>query len=176
MFKVFISAVSLLFIGTLACAEVTVVGAYSNRVIADAHAQGYGIELWKEGNAYFGFFLSTTGMADDIPIGILDDLRYDPTDKSLSFKTKMTVGRSTMNGETWVPTRDIYRFEGTLLPDQISGHLIHADDLKPDTPATQDDIKLYRAKDEEAAMPVPASYDQWAELARKLLAMRGPKW
>ncbi len=160
----------------LAFADVTIVGAYTNRVIADKQAQGYGVQLWKEGTTYFGFFLSTSGLADDVPIGVLDDLRFDPTDRSFSFKAKMTVGRTTMNGDTWVPTRDLYQFTGTLYPDQITGHLIHANALQPDQPPIPEEIKLYRAPEEERAMPVPASYDQWAKLAQKLLATNGPKW
>src|SRR5262245_39310927 len=113
-------------------AEVQVVGAYSNRVVTDVRSQGYGIQLWQEGTQYFGFFLSSSGMAEDIPLGVLEELRVDPTARTISFKAKMTIGRSTSDGETWVPTRDLYIFTGTIYPDQISGNLIHTDTLQPD--------------------------------------------
>jgi hypothetical protein len=156
--------------------SVSVVGAYSNRVITDQQARGYGIQLWQEGTHYFGFFLSAAGLADDIPLGILENLRYDPAAKTLSFKARMSVGTATMDGDNWVPTRDIYQFDGTLYPDQISGSLIHINALQPDRPAKHEEVKLYRSRTEEAALPVFKSYAQWSELARKLLAARGPKW
>ena len=176
MSKVFLSAISLALLAASAYADVTVVGAYSNRVVTDVRAQGYDIQLWKDGDQYFGFFLSAGGLADNIPLGTLDNLRVDPTAKTISFQTKMSVGRSSLDGETWEPTRDMYQFSGTLFPDQISGDLVHVDELLPDTPATHEDVKLYRNREEEQSLPTFTSYQQWLELSRKLMATRGPKW
>jgi hypothetical protein len=156
--------------------KVAIVGAYSNRVVTDQQASGYGVQLWQEGINYFGFFLSAKGLADDMPIGILEDLRYDPKTKEISFKARMSVGRATVNGETWVPTRDLYQFKGVLYPDQISGSLVHIDALQPDRPAKQEEVKLYRSTREEEALPTLNSYKQWSDLAQKLLAQNGPKW
>src|SRR5438477_12164103 len=156
--------------------SVTVVGAYSNMVITDVHAQGYSVELWQDGSRYFGFLLTAAGLAADTPTGLLDDLRYDPTTRALTFKAKLSTGRSSSDGEHWFPSRDLFQFEGTLYPDQITGTLIHADALTPDRTGQAEEVKLYRVKDEETAMPQPATYAQWEEMARHVLEVRGPKW
>ena len=158
-------------------ASVTVVGVYSNVAVTDAHASGYRIELWREADHYFGFFIAAVGPTAELPAGTLDDLRVDPTTQALTFKAKLSIGRSTMDGEHWVPSRDIYRFEGVLSPDQITGMLIHADALTTDRPAQSETIKLYRAKDEESALAQPATYDQWwTDVAQEVLEAHGPKW
>src|SRR2546430_16462606 len=82
--------------------SVTVVGAYSNMVITDVHAQGYSVELWQQGDRYVGFLLTAAGLAADTPTGILEDLRFDPTTRALTFKAKLSTGRSTVDGEHWV--------------------------------------------------------------------------
>ena len=65
--------------------------------------------------------------------------------------------RSSSDGEHWFPSRDLFQFEGTLYPDQITGTLIHADALTPDRAGQAEEVKLYRAKDEETAMPRPGA-------------------
>jgi hypothetical protein len=155
---------------------VAVVGVYSNNIVADKQAQGYYVQLWREGEQYFGFFFSSMGLNEDMPMGILENVRFDSGSRTLSFKSRLSVGSTTMNGETWTPTRDVYQFEGTLFPEELSGSLIHTDALQPTHPATQELIKLYRDKQAEAALPAIPSYQVWTELARKLLQERGPKW
>jgi hypothetical protein len=155
---------------------VTIVGAYSNIVITDEHAMGYSVELWKDDTHYFGYLLTAAGLAADTPTGILEDLRYDPNTHGLTFKAKLSTGRSSLDGEHWLPSRDLFTFEGTLAPDQLTGTLIHVDALTPDRPGQPEDVKLFRTKDEEAAMMHPDNYDQWAESARHVLEVRGPKW
>lgn len=156
--------------------SVTIVGAYSNIVITDVHAQGYSVELWKDDTHYFGFLLTAGGLAADTPTGILEDLRYDPSTNGLTFKAKLSTGRSSLDGAQWIPSRDWFTFEGTLLPDELTGTLIHVNALTPEQPGQPEGVKLFRTKDEEAAMMRPDSYDQWAEMARQVLETRGPKW
>jgi hypothetical protein len=160
----------------VAFAEAEVVGAYSNRVVTDVRAQGYGVQLWRDGERYFGFFLNSAGMAEDIPLGVLEELHFDPAARTLSFKARLSVSKTTSDGENWVPTRDLYRFDGTLFPDQISGELSHSDPAQPDKPGSSETVKLYRAREEEAALPKFRNYQQWADLAKKLIATRGPQW
>ncbi len=174
--KRFLITVFCLGLTAPAWAAVEVVGTYSNRIVADKQARGYGIQLWREGSTYFGFLFSTNGLAEEMPMGVLEDVRFDPNDHSLSFKARLSVDRATLNGETWVPTRDVFQFQGTLFPDQITGHLIHADALQPDRAPIPEDVKLYRAHEEEQAMPTPSTYEAWSRLAQKLLAANGPKW
>src|SRR4051812_42655477 len=92
---------------------VAVVGVYSNHIVADKQAQGYFVQLWHEADQYFGFFFSSMGLNEDMPMGILENVRFDPSSRTLSFKSKLSVGSTTMNGETWTPTRDVYQFDGT---------------------------------------------------------------
>src|SRR2546430_14539604 len=58
--------------------SVTVVGAYSNMVITDVHAQGYSVELWQDGSRYVGFLLTAAGLGADTPTRVPGDLRFDP--------------------------------------------------------------------------------------------------
>jgi len=155
---------------------VAVIGAYSDRVVTGENAAGYTIELWQDEAQAFGFFRGAAGLAEDTPTGLLENVRYDAKDKTLSFKAKLSMGLATIDGQNWVPTRDIYQFEGTLYPDQITGHLIHLNALEPKQPARHQKVTMYRLKDEAAAMARPATYKEWLEMADRVLQARGPKW
>jgi hypothetical protein len=155
---------------------ILIVGAYSNIVVTGTEAVGTRVELWQQGDLYFGLLQKAAGVAGEYPTGVLEGVRYDPATKTLIFRAKLSVGQATTNGETWVPTRDLYQFEGTLFPDQLSGTLLHADTLQPDRPMASDPVKLYRSKEDEASMPRPMSYEEWTAYARKLLETHGPRW
>lgn len=152
------------------------VGVYSNRVVTGEHATGYTLQLWEEAGRTFGFFLSSRGLAEDPPIGVLDDLKYNPQDRTLSFKSKLSIGVITTADGEYVPSQDLYQFEGTLFPNQVSGQLLHLNGLQPNSAGRSEEIKLYRSKKDEAALAPIKSYEDWKEVARQLLQARGPKW
>jgi hypothetical protein len=145
-------------------------------VFTGEHADGYGVELWDADGQLAGLLYRAAGLAQDIPVGQLEDIRYNPKDRTLSFKARLSIGVATVNGDSWEPTRDIYQFQGTLFPDQLTGELMHGDRLHSDRPLTSESVKLYRDEKLEKQTPQPKSYSEWAEGLRIKLQARGPKW
>lgn len=155
------------------------VGVYSNIVYTQDQAQGYAVHLWRDNDLYYGLLYRAAGLASDIPVGLLEGLRVTPDTKTLSFKARLSVGLVTVSGEDWVPSRDVYQFQGTLFPDQITGDMMHADMLNPNRPGVHETVTLYRSKKKEETemmKEAPDGYKAWNLWADKILQARGPKW
>ena len=165
--------------GTPATAQskIEVLGAFSGVRHSHDDAFGYVVQLWKEGDRIFGLFLVYTGMPADPPTGILEDVKFDPRTKRLSFSTRVSTGLVYSQKYRGVPARDRYKFEGVLTRRQLSGNLTHADELFPEQQPTSKRIKLrWSAFMTEIMMPPPSSYSAWQLSADKILQRRGPKW
>lgn len=95
--------------------RITPAAAFSNMRFTEEHAYGYTAMLWRAGPCVIGLFESAQGLAGDPPIGELQDVRYDPASRRISFSAKLTTGAvhdaATNN---WVPARDRYTFEGVM--------------------------------------------------------------
>jgi hypothetical protein len=153
------------------------VGAYSNVIATGEHARGFIACVCREGTFYYGVLFHSEGLNEDMPLGVMEDLRVVPETKAISFKARLTMGSVTASGDQWVPSRDVYQFQGTLFPDQMSGEMIHADLLNPSRPATHESIKLYRSpKYAEQMRTAPTAYKEWLKWVEPMLQARGPKW
>ncbi len=56
-------------------ARIAIVGEFSNMRYTEEHAYGYTVQLWRQGDALFGFFLASYGLAGDTPAGMLEQLQ-----------------------------------------------------------------------------------------------------
>src|SRR6266851_8779978 len=72
--------------------KVEVVGAFSHIKHVGDHSYGYTLELWRQGNDLFGLFVSHTGQTGDLPIGLLEDLKFSSRTGKLSFRARLTTG------------------------------------------------------------------------------------
>ncbi len=154
------------------------VGAYSNILYAQDQAQGYSVRLWRDNDLYYGLLYRASGLATDMPVGLLESVRVTPDTKTLTFKARLSVGVVTVSGEDWVPSRDVFQFQGTLFPNQITGNMIHADMMNPSRPGKHEELTLYRSAKEEAdfMLEAPDGYNEWNRWAEKILQAHGPKW
>src|SRR5713226_2534894 len=68
------------------------VATFSNMEFTEEHAYGSQLELWKLGSEFIGLFMYSEGLAGDTPTGLLENVRYNPRSKSLTFDAKLTTG------------------------------------------------------------------------------------
>lgn len=158
-------------------ARITEVGAFSNMRYTEEHAYGYTVMLWRTGPCLIGLFESSQGLGGDTPIGELRDVRYDGNAGRLSFSAKLTTGvTSTAGSNVWVPSQDLYRFEGTLRPPQLSGVVTFVMQNASGAQPTRDDVVLRQSPEQAEFMPGTATYREWRAKWEPILKVRGPRW
>jgi hypothetical protein len=91
-----------------ALASVKPIGEYSNMRYTAEHAYGYTVQLWQDGNQFFGLFMSAFGLAGDTPTGLLEDVKFNPSTGALSFTARLTVGSAYLGEGRQEPTRDFF--------------------------------------------------------------------
>ena len=156
-------------------APVAEIGAFSNMRYTEEHAYGETVLLWRAGNCIFGLFESAQGLAGDTPIGELQDVTHNPNTGALQFSAKLTIGIiAGLTSATREPSRDLFKFNGTLGPARLIGGLIHATQLDPKPPA-RTIILTADAKDADF-MHGSATYGAWREKWEPIVKRRGPKW
>lgn len=140
------------------------------------HQSGYSVALWQEKGRLFGLFLVAAGLAGDTPTGLLEDVVFDSKTGKLSFRGRLSTGSTFNENNEQVPTRDIYRFNGTLKGQKLTGTLEHTDALNQSATGTRTNVSLTRSKGESESMAGAKSYDEWRRGADEILKLRGPKW
>src|SRR5829696_9010644 len=102
-------------------------GVFTNMRFTREHQSGFSVELWQEKGRLFGFFLASAGLAGDTPTGLLEDVVFDSKTGKLTFRARLSTGSTFNENNEQVPTRDAYRFNGTLKGQRLAGVLEHAD-------------------------------------------------
>jgi hypothetical protein len=151
-------------------------GVFTNMRFTREHQYGYSVELWQEKGRLFGFLLVSAGLAGDTPTGLLDDAALNPKTGRLTFRARLSTGSTFDKNNEQVPTRDVYRFSGTLKGRILSGVLEHADASDPSAARTKTRVSLRRSKGESESMIEAGSYDEWKKEADEIMKLRGPKW
>ena len=160
-----------------AAGKVDVLGAFSHITHAEGDAFGYTVELWKEGDQIFGLLLAYVGPPADPPTGILEDVKFDPKTRRLSFTARMTTGLLYSREYAGVPSHDRFSFKGVLTRKRLVGVLRQSDDLSPSFQPTSKRITLrWSAFSTELMVPPPQTYSAWRSWADEILKFRGPKW
>jgi hypothetical protein len=154
--------------------QVIFVGSFSNMRFTEEHQYGDKIELWRAGNRIFGHFLHSAGLAGDTPIGLLENVKYDPKSGKLSFKAKLTIGQHYCKVHTDVPSHDIFEFKGNLRKDTITGQLIQMEALDNDQVISDEKVSLPKGK--QAPASAVQTYGEWLKQSKSILDLRGPKW
>lgn len=151
-------------------APINVVGEFSNIRYTSEHEYGYSVQLWRRGDEMFGFFLAAAGLQGDTPIGLLDEVQYDPRTGKLAFRSKLTTGIVRRNGKD-EPARDLFDFDGRLRGDLLTGVLKHSE---AGVETSAEKIRLVRARQQPLSRP--AGFAVWQKDAAEMLSRRGPKW
>jgi hypothetical protein len=158
--------------------RVEVLGNFSNvRRAGEDDALGYTLRLWKEGNKLFGLFAAYVGPPADPPVGILEDVKFDPRTRQLSFSARLSTGVVSGQGYDHVASRDRFVFKGVLTRREVRGTLQQSNDLFPNRRPDPEKISLRHSQFlTELMMPPPSTYAEWKTWADEVLQRSGPKW
>ncbi len=147
---------------------VVVVGEFSNIRVTDEHANGYSVQLWRQGNKTFGLFSVAEGLAGDTPTGILRDVYFEPRTGRLSFTARLALGVFYLPPGKYVPACTLYELHGVLEKSTITGTLKQVDLVHHKTVASGQSVRL--GKEANDVMVHPTSYAEWQQWAQGLLA------
>lgn len=160
-----------------AASNVKVLGNFSSIKHTPDHAYGYALQLWREGQHVFGLLLVYTSAPFDPPIGMLEDVKFDPGTGKLSFSARLSTGLMYSREYSGVPSRDRFKFEGVLTRRRVIGNLTRSDDLFPNQRPTKERIRLRWSQSmTEVMIPAPATYAAWKTWADESLRRTGPRW
>ena len=149
-------------------------GMFSDMRFTEEHAYGSTIELWRQGDRFFGLFSHAEGLDGDTPTGLLDDLKFDSKSGKLSFKAKLTTGDHYCKVHDGVPSRDLFVFRGKWAGDRITGTLKTSDALHPEEPPEAKKTVFKKSRDEDWSHS--KTYGEWKKMVEETLKSLGPKW
>jgi hypothetical protein len=153
------------------------VGAFSNMRYTEEHAYGYTVYLWQTGKCLFGRFEASEGLSGDTPAGTLNQVCHDVATGKLVFATKLTLGiTKPTDGTVWVPSRELFLFNGHLGTKVLKGKLKQSDQLRPDLRAAEQEVVLPLSRQQEEFMIQAETYGEWRKQTELILRARGPKW
>ncbi len=157
---------------------VKVIGDYENEGGDGEHEWGYSVTLWKQEDKIYGLISggSALRLIGDAPIGLLEDVEFDSKTGKLSFKAKLSVGSMYNKNEGWVPSRDIYKFEGVLTEKELKGKLFITEEICGAKCNKTEKVKLKYSKEWSSLINEYPSYAEWKANYEVTLKRRGPKW
>ena len=151
-------------------------GGFTNMKHDQEHAYGYSLQLWREQNRLFGFFLSSQGLIGDTPTGLLENVKFNSQTGELMFNARLTTGLFSNRQFSFVPSRYVYQFKGFVKRDRITGTLVVVNAFTPEEAPRRERITLKKSKRESEMMIEAQTYDDWKSQADEILKFRGPKW
>ena len=155
---------------------VKVLGTFQQIKHTTEDAFGYSLQLWKQGDQVFGLLFLYVGPPADPPVGLLEDVKFDPRTNQLSFSARLSTGMRFGGGKWDVPSRNRFNFRGVLTRREVVGTLKESDDLSPQLRPSSKRIRLRRSAELSQDMnPPPATYSAWKTWADEILQRRGPK-
>jgi hypothetical protein len=113
-------------------------------------------------------------MNEDMPLGMLENVRFDSRTGALRFTAKLTMGATLLPGGGREPSRDLFEFSGALKGAILTGEIKWSDPRKPTRPASRERVQLKMQPREERLQA--GSYAEWKRRAGKMLKGRGPEW
>jgi hypothetical protein len=161
---------------TMTANSLKVLGGFSNIKHVGDHVDGYALQLWQQGSQIFGLFVAHSGQTGDSPTGLVEDIKFNPRTKQLSFKARLSTGLISKGDYRGVPSRDVFHFKGTLRRNEVTGVLGISDALFPNEPAPTKRIVLRKSAAMTQVMMAPATYAEWKTWADEILKRLGPKW
>ncbi|MBX3290526.1 MAG: hypothetical protein KF855_14515 [Acidobacteria bacterium] len=142
------------------------VGSFSNIEDNGEKAKGFIVRLWQNGDKIIGTISGshTLKAGEDMPLGILENVAFDPKEKTLSFDAKMSFGKT---------SRDMVQFKGKMTDTELKGDL-RLSDLACETPCT--DVSGVAFKKEDVRLDQFDSEEAWEKHMEPQLKAAGPKW
>lgn len=136
---------------------------------------GYDLELWRHRDQVIGLFVALVGQAGDPPVGLLEGVHYDPHTDRLSFRVRMSTGFVRAPDDKWLPTHEVFGFEGRLQSNKVAG-VLTIRTLSSTTPPIIKRITLRRSQAVAELMEDKQTYEEWKKDMDLILSRLGPKW
>jgi hypothetical protein len=151
------------------------VGQFSNMTFTEEHAYGVSVALWRQDPSVFGLLDDAEGLDGDTPTGVLEDVKFDSSNRKISFSAKLTTGLHTcVQHKDPVPSRDLFKFEGTLAKDRLEGTLTRFDAWHMEQKPKTDKVTLKKL--DGVPLIEAQNYSEWKLKADDILKFRGAKW
>jgi hypothetical protein len=145
------------------------IGTFMNVKTDGEHASGYTIKLWKQDDKVYGSISVHRGLMGDPPTGILENVKFEPQTKVLSFTAKLSVGQFFDENHNNVPSQNRFEFKGTLTNKKLQGNLRMTNELCSNKCPKTRQINLPRSKEWSSAMKDYQSYAEWETFVNKFL-------
>jgi hypothetical protein len=156
--------------------QVVFLGTFSNMQYTEEHQYGFEVELWRAGDSIIGHFFHSAGLTGDAPTGLLEKVKYSPKSGELNFETRLTMGQHYCKIHKGVPSRDLYRFKGTLGEKNLVGEVETINILDENQSMGTDKLNLYKSERLDTFKSELSTYSKWEEYSKIILNFRGPKW
>lgn len=142
------------------------VGTFDNYRFSEEHQYGYGLRLWRQGEALRGTFSAADGLAGDTPTGLIRD-GHSTAEGGVSFTATLMAGTHSCKLHNGVPERRAYTFHGRLVGIQITGTLEDAGLLHPEIAPRRTPVTLELRSRETLALAVYDTEEEWEAAVRK---------
>jgi hypothetical protein len=156
--------------------EIRAIGCFANVRSDGGHSDGYSVRLWAWGGEIIGLIDYHRGLAGDPPLGILDDVRYDPVTGKISFQAKLTSGLHYSGEHKGVPSHDLLSFEGFLKADRLEGNILLKDQLDSPPAVVDKRLDFIMRIDDNCRPASYESYEIWWWYWEPVYKSRGPYW
>jgi hypothetical protein len=151
------------------------VGQFSNMKFSEEHAYGVSVALWRQDPSVFGLLDDAEGLDGDTPTGVLEDVKFNSSNRKISFSARLTTGLHTCTQhKVPVPSRDLFKFEGTLAKDRLEGTLTRFDAWHMEQKPQTDKVTLKKL--DGVPLIEAQSYAEWKMKVDEILKFRGGKW
>src|SRR6266852_5122160 len=71
---------------------------------------GYSLQLWRYGDKLVGLFQNYVGPDGDPPTEMIEDVKFNPRTRALSFRAELTTGISFGPDRKGVPSKQLFEF------------------------------------------------------------------
>ncbi|MGH7771682.1 MAG: hypothetical protein ACREQA_05540 [Candidatus Binatia bacterium] len=163
--------------GLAADKEVTFLGDFSHvQSSTGEHCDGYSVVLWRYKGSLIGFLSRHRGLCGDPPTGILEGLKYNPKNGSLSFGVKLSDGCvPDIGAKECIPTKDLVRFSGSLSQNILKGTVSWYADGGRKKSHTKS-ITLHAAPRDSVHREDFETHEKWFQYHKEMLKQLGPRW
>ena len=154
--------------------EVVILGSFANNDQGNEGRVHWIVELYRTNSRLFGLLYAAV-TNEDMPAGLLEDVRYDSRTGDVSFRAKLSIGMIIINDKA-IPSEDLAEFKGTLTQTSLSGTMTRTNHRVRGSPPRREGIVLTYSTGFTDQMSHPRTYGEFQRLSEIVLKGRGPKW
>ena len=147
-------------------------GQFSNMNYSQDHQSGQDVYLWRELNELYGYMeYSLGGALGDFTTARLENIRFDPAKKSLSFQA-----RNPLYDEQGKVIRNLFLFDGLIRSNAVEGTLKCRAAIGNEPCGSDQKVLWKKVTRGNAAMRRIANRRDWEMLVAEQLKTHGARW